>query len=59
MLVVLVVFLFLGNLRATIIPTVAIPVSLIGTFAVLLALGYSANTVSLLALVLGHRHRRR
>jgi hydrophobe/amphiphile efflux-1 (HAE1) family protein len=51
-LVVLVVFLFLGNLRATIIPTVAVPVSLIGTFAVLLAMGYSANTVSLLALVL-------
>ena len=51
-LVVLVVFLFLGNLRATIIPTVAVPVSLVGTFAVLLALGYSANTVSLLALVL-------
>ena len=51
-LVVLVVFLFLGNLRATIIPMVAIPVSLIGTFAVLLALGFSANTVSLLALVL-------
>ena len=51
-LVVVVVFLFLGSLRATIIPTVAVPVSLIGTFAVLLALGYSANTVSLLALVL-------
>lgn len=51
-LVVIVVFLFLGNLRATIIPTIAVPVSLIGTFAVLLALGYSANTVSLLALVL-------
>ncbi len=51
-LVVVVVFLFLGNLRATIIPTIAVPVSLIGTFAVLLALGYSANTVSLLALVL-------
>jgi hydrophobe/amphiphile efflux-1 (HAE1) family protein len=51
-LVVLVVFLFLGNIRATIIPTVAVPVSLIGTFAVLLALGFSANTVSLLALVL-------
>ena len=47
-----VVFLFLGNLRATIIPAVAVPVSLIGTFAVLLALGYSANTVSLLAMVL-------
>ena len=51
-LVVIVVFLFLGNLRATIIPTIAIPVSLIGTFAVLLAVGYSANTVSLLAMVL-------
>ena len=51
-LVVVVVFLFLGNLRATIIPAVAVPVSLIATFAVLLALGYSANTVSLLAMVL-------
>ena len=51
-LVVIVVFLFLGNARATIIPLVAVPVSLIGTFAVMLALGYSANTVSLLALVL-------
>ncbi len=51
-LVVAVVFLFLGSVRATIIPLVAVPVSLIGTFAVLLALGYSANTVSLLAMVL-------
>ena len=51
-LVVIVVFLFLGKLRATIIPVVAVPVSLIATFAVLLALGYSANTVSLLAMVL-------
>ena len=51
-LVVVVVFLFLGNLRATLIPAIAVPVSLIGTFAVLLALGYSANTVSLLAMVL-------
>ena len=51
-LVVIVVFLFLGNLRATLIPTMAIPVSLIGTFAVLLAAGFSANTVSLLAMVL-------
>jgi len=50
-LVVLVVFLFLGNVRATIIPAVAVPVSLIGTFAVLLAIGFSANTISLLALV--------
>ncbi|NEV02346.1 efflux RND transporter permease subunit [Bradyrhizobium uaiense] len=51
-LVVIVVFLFLGNLRATVIPAVAVPVSLIGAFAVLLAMGYSANTVSLLAMVL-------
>ncbi len=51
-LVVIVVFLFLGSLRATIIPTVAVPVSLIATFAILLAAGFSANTVSLLALVL-------
>lgn len=51
-LVILVVYLFLGSLRATIIPAVAIPVSLIGAFAVMIAMGYSANTVSLLALVL-------
>ena len=51
-LVVLVVFLFLGNLRATIIAAVAVPVSVIGTFAALLAVGYSVNTVSLLAMVL-------
>jgi len=51
-LVVTVVFIFLGNWRATIIPTVAIPVSLIGTFGVLLALGMSLNTISLFALVL-------
>jgi multidrug efflux pump len=51
-LVVLVVFLFLGSVRATLIPTLAVPVSLIGTFVVLLAVGYSANTVSLLAVVL-------
>jgi hydrophobe/amphiphile efflux-1 (HAE1) family protein len=52
-LVVLVVFLFLGNVRATIIPIVAIPVSLIGTIAILLLVGFSANTISLLAMVLG------
>lgn len=52
LLVVTVVFVFLGNWRATIIPTVAIPVSLIGTFAVLMALGMSLNTISLFALVL-------
>jgi len=51
-LVVIVVFLFLGSIRATIIPLIAVPVSLISTFAVLSAMGYSANTVSLLAMVL-------
>jgi HAE1 family hydrophobic/amphiphilic exporter-1 len=51
-LVALVVFLFLGRLRTTVIPLVAVPVSIVGTFAVMLAIGYSANTVSLLALVL-------
>jgi hydrophobe/amphiphile efflux-1 (HAE1) family protein len=51
-LVVIVVFLFLGSFRATLIPTFAVPVSLIGTFVALLAVGYSANTVSLLAIVL-------
>ncbi|SKA12972.1 hydrophobic/amphiphilic exporter-1, HAE1 family [Enhydrobacter aerosaccus] len=51
-LVAVVVFVFLGNFRATIIPIIAVPVALIGTFAVMLALGFSANTVSLLALVL-------
>src|SRR6202451_4365791 len=48
----IVVFLFLGKLRTTLIPLVAVPVSIVGTFAVLLGIGYSANTVSLLALVL-------
>ena len=51
-LVVLVVFLFLGSLRATLIPAIAVPVSLIGAFIVLYAVGYSANSVSLLAVVL-------
>jgi hydrophobe/amphiphile efflux-1 (HAE1) family protein len=51
-LVAIVVFVFLGNLRATLIPIIAVPVALIGTFAVMLALGFSANTISLLALVL-------
>lgn len=51
-LVIAVVFIFLGSVRATIIPAVAIPVSLIGTFAFLLAFGMSLNTISLFALVL-------
>src|SRR5271167_205065 len=51
-LVAVVVFVFLGRLRATLVPIVAVPVSLVGTFAVMLAIGFSANTISLLALVL-------
>jgi multidrug efflux pump subunit AcrB len=50
-LVVAVVFVFLGSLRATLIPAIAVPVSVIGSFAVLLIMGYSANTVSLLAMI--------
>jgi multidrug efflux pump len=51
-LVVAVTFLFLQDWRATLIPTFAIPVSLIGTFAVLYAIGYSANTITLFAMIL-------
>lgn len=52
LLVVAVIFAFLQNWRATLIPAVAVPVSIIGTFAALLALGMSANTISLFALIL-------
>ena len=51
-LVILVVFVFLQNARATLIPTLAVPVSLIGTFMVFPLLGFSINTLSLLGLVL-------
>src|SRR5216684_2132793 len=51
-LVTLVVFLFLQNWRATLIPIIAVPVSLIGTFAVFPLLGFSINTLSLFGLVL-------
>ena len=51
-LVVLVIFLFLRNLYATIIPSVAVPLSLIGTFAVMYALGYSLDNLSLMALTI-------
>ena len=51
-LVFLVVFLFLQNWRATLIPTLAVPVSLIGTFAGLFMLGYSINTLTLFGMVL-------
>ncbi|WHZ22386.1 MAG: RND efflux system, inner membrane transporter [Nitrospira sp.] len=52
LLVILVVFLFLQNWRATLIPLLAVPVSLIGTFAVFPLLGFSINTLSLFGLVL-------
>ncbi|MBI2498176.1 MAG: efflux RND transporter permease subunit, partial [Opitutae bacterium] len=51
-LVVLMIFLFLRDWRATMVPLVAIPVSLIGSFAVMRALGFTINTLTLLALVL-------
>ena len=51
-LVVLVVFLFLQNLRATLIPVIAIPVSIIGTFAGMYLLGFSINLLTLFGLVL-------
>src|SRR5918996_1657681 len=51
-LVIVVVFLFLQNWRATLIPVIAVPVSLIGTFAVFPLLGFSINTLSLFAFVL-------
>ena len=49
---ILVVFIFLGSWRATLIPLIAVPVALVGTFAFLLLIGFSANTISLLAVVL-------
>src|SRR6185312_5749617 len=51
-LVVLVIFLFLRNLSATIIPSLALPMSIIGTFAVMSLLGYSLDNLSLMALTL-------
>ena len=51
-LVVMVIFLFLRSLRATIIPSVAVPVSLIGTFAVMYLLGFSLDNLSLMALTI-------
>ena len=52
LLVVLVVIVFLQTWRASVIPLIAVPVSIIGTFAVLLAFGFSINTLSLFGLVL-------
>lgn len=52
MLVVVVMYLFLQNIRATLIPTIAVPVVLLGTFAILAAFGYSINTLTMFAMVL-------
>lgn len=52
LIVTLVIFLFLGSLRSVIIPTIAMPLSLIGAFFVMLVLGYSINLLTLLSLVL-------
>ncbi len=51
-LVFLVMYLFLGNFRATLIPTIAVPVVLLGTFAVMAAFGYSINTLTMFGMVL-------
>ncbi|EPN4784560.1 efflux RND transporter permease subunit [Salmonella enterica subsp. enterica serovar Oranienburg] len=51
-LVFLVMYLFLQNIRATLIPTIAVPVVLLGTFAVLAAFGYSINTLTMFGMVL-------
>src|SRR4029079_12623474 len=51
-LVVLVIFLFLRNLAATVIPSVAVPLSLVGTFGVMYLLGYSLNNLTLMALTI-------
>jgi len=51
-LLILVVFLFLGNFRASLIPTLAVPVSLVGTFAIMYLYGFSLNNLSLMALIL-------
>jgi multidrug efflux pump len=50
--VILVVFLFLRNVRATLIPSVAVPISLIGTFGVMYLCGYSLDNLSLMALTI-------
>ncbi len=52
LIVTVVIFLFLGSFRAVLVPVIAMPLSLIGTFFIMLALGYSINLLTLLALVL-------
>ena len=52
LMVVIVIYLFLGNIRATLIPAVTVPVSIIAAFIVMYALGFSINLLTLLAMVL-------
>jgi hypothetical protein len=58
-LVILVVFLFLRRVRATLIPAAAVPVSIVSTFGFMYLAGYSLNNLSLMALIVAHRLRRR
>ncbi len=58
-LVAIVVFIFLGDWRSTLIPILAVPVSLIGAFFIIQFFGLSINLVTLFALVLGHWYCRR
>jgi multidrug efflux pump len=51
-LVILVIYIFLGNVRATLVPAITVPVSLMGTFVILLMLGFTINLLTLLALIL-------
>jgi multidrug efflux pump len=51
-LVILVIYIFLGNMRATLVPAITVPVSLMGTFVILLMLGFTINLLTLLALIL-------
>ena len=53
LIVIVVIFLFLGNIRSTIIPVVTIPLSLVGVAVVLVAFGYSINLLTLFGLILG------
>ena len=57
----IVIFFFLSNLRSTLIAAIAIPTSIISTFGLMAAMGYTLNQITMLALTLmvGHRHRRR
>ncbi len=59
LIVIVVIFLFLGSVRALIVPVVAIPISLVGAAFLMLAAGFTINLLTLLAIVLVGRSRRR